>query len=79
MMYESLLLQFCYTCDLGSEDDTFDILKNRIKWNFQAYLEDLSKQKVLFQDQEENDGFLWPNLGSTDENDTWQPTYYLVS
>ena len=81
-MSESLLLQYCYLCDLGSNEDTFDILQSRVKWNFEAYLEDFRfrKQSSFLQGQE-NEVFLGSNsdFWCVDENYTWQPAYYQVS
>ena len=78
-MTESLLLQYCYLCDLGSNEDTFDILQSRVKWNFEAYLEDFRfcKQSSFLHGQE-NEVFLGSNsdFWCVDENYTWQPAYY---
>ena len=45
MTSESYLLQFCYQCDLkGPIGDSFEVLKKRIQWNFESYLEDLRRK-----------------------------------
>jgi hypothetical protein len=45
MASESYLLQFCYQCDLkGPIGDSFEVLKKRIQWNFESYLEDLPRK-----------------------------------
>ena len=54
MMSESLLLQFCYQCDLGSLETTFETMQNRVQWNFEAFLEDLRNKKGL-QGQKDNE------------------------
>ena len=42
MTSEGYLLQFCYQCDLkGPIGDSFEVLKKRIQWNYESYLEDL--------------------------------------
>ena len=46
-MSESLLLQFCYQCDLGSIEDTFETLQKRVQWNFEAFLEVEKLQKKI--------------------------------
>ena len=73
MMSESLLLQFCYQCYLGSLETTFETMQNRVQWNFEAFLEDLRKKNGL-QGQNDNglQGYIWPFLNA--EN-IWQPNY----
>ena len=45
MTSESYLLQFCYQCDLkGPIGDSFEVLKKRIQWNFESYLEDVRRK-----------------------------------
>ena len=72
-MSESSLLQFCYQCNLGSLETTFETMQNRVQWNFEAFLEDLRKKNSL-QGQNDNEfqGYIWPFLSA--EN-IWQPNY----
>jgi hypothetical protein len=60
MMSESLLLQFCYQCDLGSLETTFETMQNRVQWNFEAFLEDLRKKNG--QNDNEFQGYIWPRI-----------------
>ena len=77
-MSETLLLQYCYLCDLGSNEDIFDILQSRVKWNFEAYLEDFRFRKQSNFQVQENEVFLGLNwdFWCANENHIWQPAYY---
>ena len=69
MMSESLLLQFCYQCDLGSVEDTFETLQKRVSWNFEAFLEDLRLQNTP--EVEDGHNFVVETFSNTKK--TWQP------
>ena len=69
MMSESLLLQFCYQCDLGSVEDTFETLQKRVSWNFEAFLEDLRLQNTP--EVEDGHNFVFETFSNTKK--TWQP------
>ena len=58
MTSESYLLQFCYQCDLkGPIGDSFEVLKKRIQWNFESYLEDLRRKNRELKVRNTNNNF----------------------